>query len=91
MAPAGYGSSVEGIHAVAAAAAAGRVTRLWVERGRAGRDEVSAIVEMLPRDRVSIVDDIRDKAETTAPQGWWRSAVRSRRRISPPCGIAPTP
>ena len=69
MAPAGYGSSVEGIHAVAAAAAAGRVTRLWVERGRAGRDEVSAIVEMLPRDRVSIVDDVRDKAETTAPQG----------------------
>ena len=69
MAPAGYGSSVEGIHAVAAAAAAGRVTRLWVERGRAGRDEVSAIVEMLPRDRVSVVDDVRDKAETTAPQG----------------------
>ncbi|HEX6947687.1 MAG TPA: RNA methyltransferase [Acidimicrobiia bacterium] len=69
MAPAGYGSSVEGVHAVAAAAAAGRIDRLWVERGRARRPEVAAILELVPADRTEFVDDVRGRAETTAPQG----------------------
>lgn len=69
MAPAGYGHSVEGLHAVAAAAEAGRVEQLWVERGRARRHDVAAILEEVPGERITLVDDVRVKAETTAPQG----------------------
>ena len=68
MAPAGYGHRVEGLHAVEAAARAGRVTRLWVERSRSGRPEVAALVELVDGP-VETVDDVRSKADTTAPQG----------------------
>ena len=69
MAPAGYGRRVEGIHAVAAAATSGRVEKLWVDSGRAGRDDVVAIVSKVHPDRVETVDDVRAIAETEAPQG----------------------
>ncbi len=67
MAPAGYGSRVEGVHAVEAAIAAGRVRRVFVERQRASR--LSGLLESLPRNAVSHVDDVRQIAETRAPQG----------------------
>jgi 23S rRNA (guanosine2251-2'-O)-methyltransferase len=69
MAPAGYGSRVEGLHPVAAAAAAGRVRRLHVEERRADRAELAAIVELVGTDRVTLVPDVRSMAETEAPQG----------------------
>ncbi len=69
MAPAGIGAEVEGIHAVAAAIATGRVTRLLIDRSRVdGLDELMAgagaagVV-------VEFVDDIEDIATTSAPQG----------------------
>lgn len=69
MAPAGYGGSVEGIHAVAAAAAAGRIRRLRVERRRLRHPEVRAVVDSLAGGLVEVVDDVRLWAETEAPQG----------------------
>ncbi|MFQ5554478.1 MAG: 23S rRNA (guanosine(2251)-2'-O)-methyltransferase RlmB [Acidimicrobiia bacterium] len=71
MAPAGIGADVEGVHAVAAAAAAGRVRRLLVERGRQ-RDEPIARTLELVRSRggeIEVVDDISDAAHTAVPQG----------------------
>ncbi|MBT8247499.1 MAG: RNA methyltransferase [Acidimicrobiia bacterium] len=65
MAPAGIGSRVEGVHAVAAALAAGRVRRLTVERGRS-RDALGGVPAGI---EVVEVDDVRPLAETTAPQG----------------------
>lgn len=67
MAPAGYGSSVEGIHAVTAALAAGRAERLYVERSRRGR--LGPILAALDEPKVEFVDDVRPMAETDAPQG----------------------
>lgn len=69
MAPAGYGDRVEGIHAVAAAVDAGRVSRLLVERGRAGRSEVATIMDLVGASKVTLVDDLRSQAHTDAPQG----------------------
>ena len=69
MAPAGYGNRVEGLHAVEAAARAGRIERLWVEERRVGRADVAALVEAVGRDRVSVVKDVRPQAETEVPQG----------------------
>lgn len=67
MAPAGYGDRVEGIHAVAAAIAAGRVQKLFVERGR--RDRLGDILAPVDAKRITVVDDVRSLAETDAPQG----------------------
>jgi 23S rRNA (guanosine2251-2'-O)-methyltransferase len=69
MAPAGYGSRVEGFHAVAAAVAAGRVNRLWVESRRLRRPEVAAVVSQLDQRRVTEVPDVGSHADTEAPQG----------------------
>lgn len=69
MARAGYGDRVEGVHAVAAAADAGRITRLYVEKRRMGKSPVEAIVARLEPDRVTVVSDIRSRADTDAPQG----------------------
>lgn len=69
MARAGYGDKVEGVHAVAAAAAAGRVTRLYVESQRREKPLIAAIVDRLGSARVSVVPDVRPHAETDAPQG----------------------
>lgn len=71
MAPAGIGRSVEGIHAVGAAVAAGRVERLIVESRRLEREGVAEVVDAARRRSVAVdvIDDVRDVAETTAPQG----------------------
>lgn len=67
MAPAGYGDSVEGVHAVAAALAAGRVERLYVEEGRRGR--LGDLLAGADEDMVKFVEDVRSLADTEAPQG----------------------
>lgn len=68
MAPAGIGGRVEGVHAVRAALSAGRVTVLYVERGR--RDAEGFIEEARRAGaRVRLVDTVRRLAETDAPQG----------------------
>lgn len=77
MAPAGYGSRVEGVHAVAAALAAGRVRKLYVERGR--RDRLHDLLADVNDDLVRFVDDVRSLADTDAPQG----VVADCRRIDP--------
>lgn len=71
MALAGFGDRVEGLHAVAAAAAAGRVAQLWVERGRLQRPEFQSVVDdvVASTGTVSEVDDVISLAETSAPQG----------------------
>jgi 23S rRNA (guanosine2251-2'-O)-methyltransferase len=67
MAPAGYGSRVEGVHAVTAAVEAGRVRRLFVERRRMAR--LGQIVSSVDDSAMTVVDDVRSMAETGAPQG----------------------
>lgn len=71
MGRAGYGDRVEGLHAVAAAAVAGRVEMLHVESSRMTKEGVTDLVETV-RNRGGVVrqaDDVRRLAETTAPQG----------------------
>jgi len=67
MAPAGIGDSVEGVHAVRAAIAAGRVEHLLVDRRR--RDDID---DLIGGSGVSfeIVEDIRSHARTEVPQGF---------------------
>lgn len=67
MAPAGYGDSVEGIHAVAAALAVGRVETLYVEKGR--RERLGDLLRDVDPGIVKLVDDVRSLADTEAPQG----------------------
>ncbi len=71
MAPAGIGADVEGVHAVAAAVAAGRVRELWVEAGRRRRPEVADVVDAAAAAGAEIheVDDVTVVAATSAPQG----------------------
>ena len=71
MAPAGIGSRVEGIHPVAAAVEAGRVTRLYVEAGCGDRGPSGDVVHAARNAGVEIrvVDSIWEYAETDAPQG----------------------
>ncbi len=71
MAHAGIGAEVEGIHAVDAALAMGRVTELVIERRRATSDDGSALVETARSTGVAVrtVDDVRPLAATDAPQG----------------------
>lgn len=67
MAPAGYGDRVEGFHAVTAALEAGRVERLYVDAGRTKGME--RLLSLIDEDRVQVVDDVRDLADTASPQG----------------------
>lgn len=71
MAPAGIGSSVEGIHAVAAAVAAGRVKRLHVQASRIDDPEVAGIVAAATAagGEVRVADSIDSVATTDAHQG----------------------
>jgi 23S rRNA (guanosine2251-2'-O)-methyltransferase len=69
MAPPGIGTEVEGLHAVTAAVAAGRVERLYMEASRA-----SALAELRAAAarsgaEVRVVGDLGKMASTTAPQG----------------------
>ena len=71
MASAGIGRRVEGFHAVAAAVAAGRVERLFIEESRLRRDDYETLAAVA-RGRgvdVEVIDDVRTIAETSAPQG----------------------
>jgi 23S rRNA (guanosine2251-2'-O)-methyltransferase len=69
MAPSGAGAEVEGLHAVAAAVAAGRVEQLYVEAGRA--EALRSLMEaaVAAGARVAEVRDLSSLARTTAPQG----------------------
>jgi 23S rRNA (guanosine2251-2'-O)-methyltransferase len=69
MARPGIGNSVEGVHAVTAALAAGRVERLTVERSRL--ESLEAMLAAARRLGVDteIVADVRRDAATDAPQG----------------------
>ncbi len=67
MALAGYGDNVEGVHAVTAALAAGRVERLYVEESRRGR--LGELLTGVDVDMVKFVEDVRSLADTDAPQG----------------------
>lgn len=69
MARPGIGHSVEGVHAVTGAVAAGRVERLLVERGRA--DALAALIAAARQHgaAVEMVGDVRTEAATDAPQG----------------------
>lgn len=69
MARPGIGHSVEGVHAVAAALAAGRVEALTVERGRAA--SLASLLATAERAGIPIaeVGDVRSVAVTDAPQG----------------------
>lgn len=71
MAPDGIGHRVEGLHAVAAAIAAGRVTRLVVERSRLDAADVAAVAGDAESAgaAIEVVDDVTGLAETSAPQG----------------------
>ncbi len=68
MASPGIGNRVEGIHAVQAALAAGRVNTLLVETSRKKR--LTEILAAAGKDvDIKFVADVRGEAETTAPQG----------------------
>jgi 23S rRNA (guanosine2251-2'-O)-methyltransferase len=67
MALAGYGTRVEGVHAVTAAVEAGRVLTLTVEARRRDRPEVARLVPLVSD--VRIVDDARKFADSESPQG----------------------
>ncbi|HJR91407.1 MAG TPA: RNA methyltransferase [Acidimicrobiia bacterium] len=71
MGRAGFGDRVEGLHAVAAAAGGGRVTTLHVETSRLSKAEIADLVESVRQAGGSVrqVDDVRNLAATTAPQG----------------------
>lgn len=62
---------------MAAALAAGRVQKLYVERGR--RDRLRDLLADVNDDLVRLVDDVRSLADTEAPQG----VVAECRRIDP--------
>ncbi|GMQ98154.1 MAG: 23S rRNA (guanosine(2251)-2'-O)-methyltransferase RlmB [Acidimicrobiia bacterium] len=76
MALAGIGADLEGIHSVAAALDAGRVTRITVERRRLNHADIAAVVERARTLSIPIdqVDDARPMATTSAPQGILASA-----------------
>ncbi len=71
MARAGIGDRVEGFHAVQAAVAAGRTNTVQIEQRRLNRDSYRELADLARSAgaRVEIVDDVRDAAFTSAPQG----------------------
>jgi 23S rRNA (guanosine2251-2'-O)-methyltransferase len=76
MALAGIGTELEGVHAVEAALASGRVTTLSVEQRRIGKPDVARIVRSARAQGipVNVVDDVRPLAVTDAPQGVFAKA-----------------
>jgi len=69
MAPSGAGAEVEGLHAVAAAVAAGRVEVLFVEASRAEALRSLTTQAAAAGAQVRVVADLGTLAATTAPQG----------------------
>ncbi len=87
MARPGIGHSVEGVHAVAAAVAAGRVEHLSVERSRRGAlDELVSSAEAAGAE-VEVVSDLGKRAATEAPQGVV-ARCRPRPTVSLEVGVA---
>ena len=78
------GADVEGRHAVLAAAAAGRVLELHVEKSRMRDEALAAVAESVRASggTVTVVDDVRPMAATSAPQG-----VVARCRPIEPVGL----
>ena len=73
MAPAGIGDSVEGVHAVRAAIAAGRVEHLLVDRRR--RDDIDELIEA--QESPSRLSKTFDRMpEPKSRRGLWRDAAR---------------
>jgi 23S rRNA (guanosine2251-2'-O)-methyltransferase len=71
MARAGIGDRIEGFHAVAAAIGAGRVSSVRIEQRRLNRDDYKVLANDAENAgaRVDLVNDVRDEALTSAPQG----------------------
>ena len=71
MAPVGIGADLEGLHVVAAALQAGRLTDLRVETARIANPEIAELVEQAKTAgvHVEVVDDVRPFAVTSVPQG----------------------
>ena len=69
MALSGAGAEVEGLHAVAAAVAAGRVRRLFVESSRVEALRALTGAAAAAGAEVRVVADLGSLAATTAPQG----------------------
>jgi 23S rRNA (guanosine2251-2'-O)-methyltransferase len=69
MALSGAGAEVEGLHAVAAAVAARRVVRLFVEASRVDSLRALADAAVAAGAEVRVVPDLGTLAATTAPQG----------------------
>ena len=69
MALSGAGAEVEGLHAVAAAVAAGRVRRLFVESSRVEALRALTGEAAAAGAEVRVVGDLGSLAATTAPQG----------------------
>jgi len=69
MAPSGVGAEVEGLHAVSAAVAAGRVERLYVEAGRAPALGSLTAAAAAAGAEIRVVPELGSLAATTAPQG----------------------
>ncbi|MFQ5967851.1 MAG: 23S rRNA (guanosine(2251)-2'-O)-methyltransferase RlmB [Acidimicrobiia bacterium] len=69
MAPAGIGDRVEGLHAVRAAVAAGRVTHLFVLEAVAKKETELLQAVQAREGVVDVLDDLAGIAETSAPQG----------------------
>lgn len=76
MAVAGFGGRVEGVHAVAAALAAGRVEKLSIARARRASPELAPLLAAAAEAGVAleVVDDLGSLATTDAPQGVVASA-----------------
>lgn len=94
MAPAGYGDRVEGLHAVTAAAARGRVLELWVETARLRHPAVANLIgDVQRRDgQIHEVDDLLGIAQTEVPQGLVaRAQPISAISLEALVGASPTP
>jgi 23S rRNA (guanosine2251-2'-O)-methyltransferase len=91
MARAGIGDSVEGFHAVQAAVLAGRAGTVRIEQRRLSRDVYRELADSARAAgaRVEVVDDVRDVAFTSAPQGVV-AACRSKPTVSLADAVATT-
>ncbi len=69
MALAGFGDRVEGLNAVRAAAEAGRVIDLWIERSRLPANADLTALVRAAGGRVHETDSVASEAQTEAPQG----------------------
>jgi hypothetical protein len=74
MAVAGYGDSVEGLHAVEAALDAGRVLELFFERRHQEGDASLVDRARLRGVKVRPVDDVRPRPAPPPRRVWWHAA-----------------